>query len=321
MSEALLDRIRDACARVAANARRVRVDAAGIESLARDLARTPPPPPHLDPAHHHVGDDDARLAYVVTLDAINFGSGYFPYLSKRPGMSGYFTLATCLKEQFQASGPWSARELADLSLAESARVLGQDASLPEVAELMGLYTRALNDLGRFLLDAYGGRFSGPVDEAAGSAERLVEILARMPFYRDVSHYEGMEVPFYKRAQLTAADLAATFGGEGPGRFDDLHRLTLFADNLVPHVMRHAGVLVYAPELAARIDGEEPLEAGSPEEVEIRACALHALEGCVHAMRAAGVETTAQQLDSILWNRGQLPELKALPRHRARSFYY
>ncbi len=321
MGVALLDRIRDACARVAAHASHIRVDAAGIESLARDLARTPAPPPHLDPAHHHVGDDDARLAYVVTLDAINFGSGYFPYLAKRPGMSGYFTVATCLREHFRASGPWSARELADLTLEECARVLGQDTGVPEVAELVGLYTRALKDLGRFLLDAYGGRFDGPVREAAGSAERLVEILARMPFYRDVSHYDGIEVPFYKRAQLTAADLAATFGGEGPGRFDDLHRLTMFADNLVPHVMRHAGVLVYAPELAERIDGEEPLAAGSPEEVEIRACALHALECCVHAMRALGVATTAHQLDYALWNRGQLPAMKALPRHRARSFYY
>ncbi len=40
----------------------------------------------------------------------------------------------------------------------------------------------------------------------------------------------------------AADLAAAFRGQGPGRFRDLDRLTLFADNLVPHVLRREGVL-------------------------------------------------------------------------------
>ena len=44
-----------------------------------------------DLAHRPLEDPDATLAYVVTLDAVNFGSGWFPELRKRPGMSGYFT--------------------------------------------------------------------------------------------------------------------------------------------------------------------------------------------------------------------------------------
>ncbi len=56
-------------------------------------------------------------------------------------------------------------------------------------------------------------------------------------------------------------------------------------------------------------------------MEIRACALHTVERMVAAMRAAGVDTTAQRLDYALWNRGQEPAMKARPRHRARSHYY
>jgi hypothetical protein len=321
MSGGILERIRAASAQVAARARSVRIDDRGIESVAREMAKSPPPAPHLDPAHHSLADDDARLAYVVTLDAINFGSGYFPYLAKRPGLSGYFTVATCLEERFQQKGAWTADELAALGDAELASLLAQDMGVPEVAELMDLFARALNELGRFLLEGYGGDFAGPVREAGGSAEKLVEILGRMSFYDDVSHYDGIEVPLYKRAQLTSADLAASFEGQGPGRFEDLDRLTLFADNLVPHVLRHEGALVYETALAERIDAEELLEAGSPEEVEIRACALHAVERIVEAMRSAGVDITAQRLDYALWNRGQLPAMKARPRHRARSHYY
>ena len=321
MSRDVLDRVREACAEVVRRARFVRIDDARLRALAAELARTPVQPSHLDPAHQGLGGADATLAYVLTLDAINFGSGWFPYLRKRDGLSGYFTLAGGLRERFSRKGPWSAAELSGLDAAELAQVFAQDARVPEVAELLGLFACALRDLGRFLAEGYGGRFAGPVEEAGGSAARLVECLARMPLYRDVEPYDGLEVPFYKRAQLTAADLAAAFRGAGPGRFRDLDRLTLFADNLVPHVLRREGVLHYDPDLARRIDAEQPIPAGSPEEVEIRASAVHAVERCVAEIACAGGSATAHGLDSLLWNRGQRPEFKAHPRHRTRTTFY
>jgi hypothetical protein len=160
-----------------------------------------------------------------------------------------------------------------------------------------------------------------IEAAGGSCEALVRELATMPLYRDVERYEELEVPFYKRAQLTAADLASAFGGSGPGRFDDLSELTIFADNLVPHVLRREGVLVYDRALAARIDRGEAIEAGSAEEVELRALAVHAVEGLVAEARRSGSDTSAQQLDYRLWTRGQRPEYKAWPRHRTRSTFY
>jgi hypothetical protein len=126
-------------------------------------------------------------------------------------------------------------------------------------------------------------------ESAGhSAERLVGVLAGMPYSKDVADYDGREVPFYKRAQLTAADLSLALGGQGPGRFDNLDRLTIFADNLVPDVLWVDGVLRYEEGLAARIDREVLILAGSPEEVEVLACAVHAVELVVGELqRGAG----------------------------------
>jgi hypothetical protein len=54
--------------------------------------------PVLDPEHHYFGAADDTVAFLLTLDAINFGSGYFPLFRKRPGMSGYFTVAASLAE-------------------------------------------------------------------------------------------------------------------------------------------------------------------------------------------------------------------------------
>lgn len=58
------------------------------------------------------------------------------------------------------------------------------------------------------------------------------------------------------------------GDHGGGRqFADLDRLTIFADNVVPHVLRVEGVLRYSEALAARIDRGDPLPPGG-EETEI-----------------------------------------------------
>jgi hypothetical protein len=85
---------------------------------------------------------------------------------------------------------------------------------------------------------------------------------------------------------------------------------------VPHVLRLDGVLEYDPGLVARIEREELIPAGSPEEVEIRACAVHAVE-----LLSAICHRPPMQLDYLLWNRGQQPEYKAVPRHRTRGVFY
>jgi hypothetical protein len=94
---------------------------------------------------------------------------------------------------------------------------------------------------------------------------------------------------------------------------------MFADNLVPHVLRLDGVLRFDPELVARIDREELIAHDSPEEIEIRACAVHAVELLVAARGDPAL--TAAQADQLLWQRGGQPRYKASPRHRSRCTAY
>ncbi len=66
--------------------------------------------PLLDPTNHYLCRDDDTVAFLLTLDAINFGSGYFPLLRKHPGMSGYFTIAASLNDRYEERGPLPAQE-------------------------------------------------------------------------------------------------------------------------------------------------------------------------------------------------------------------
>jgi len=280
------ERVRAHCAAVAESARHVSID------LDATGAIEPGAPPELDPERHFLeGSREDVAAYLLTLGAINFGSGWFPTVRKRDGMSGYYTVASALADHWRAAGP-------SLDPPDLARVLGQDPGHP----LVGLYEEALRSLGSWL----AGRSALDVIEGVdGSALRLAASLAEgMLFFDDVG--------FWKRAQILPNDLALA----GLAEFHDLDALTIFADNLVPHVLRVDGVLVYEPGLAARIDAGELIPPGSREETEIRACAVHA---CVHV--AAELDVPERILDTWLWNRGQEPRYKAVPRHRTRTVFY
>jgi len=299
--------VRGACARLARDTLYVRIEADRIEAYARTLAPSLSDTPlALDPALHYVEpehDPEGTAAFVLTLDSVNFGSGWFPDIVG-PAASGYSVVAGRLAQHFRQHGALPPDRLAAFTPQDALALFGFDPANREAVELAELYALALSDLGRFVEDAYNGRYLDLVAAADGSAERLATILWRMPLFEDS--------PFYKRAQITAADLALS----GITAFTDLGRLTAFADNLLPHVLRHDGVLTYAPELAERIDRGDFLPPGSREETELRAAAVHAVE-----LLSAALGVPAVLIDRVLWHRGQQPEYRAKPRHRTKTAYY
>jgi hypothetical protein len=288
----LCDEVRRHCAAIAGSARWVRIDAwapvatSGVAGLDPELHLLEAPP-------------EERARYVLVLDAINFGSGWFPTLDVDPAESATDAITRRLTEHARRRGePWTAAELRALGPHEVARVLEQDPA----HELMDLYAQALNQLGAWL----GER--GALDAIAvadGSAERLADALAAgMPFMRDLG--------FYKRAQIAANDLTLA----GVAEFGDVDHLTAFADNLVPHVLRIDGVLIYDAELADTVDSGRELPAGGPMEREIRACTVHACE-----LLARRLDVPPRTLDNWLWNRGQEPPYRDRPAHLTRTVFY
>jgi hypothetical protein len=311
-SVSLPDEVRAACAWVMGRSRFVRIEEGAIAAYAAGLepAATTPgwgqdrmgqPKTPVDP--------EAAAAFAICMNAINFGSGWWPTIRRRPGHSGYATMAAGMRERFAAAGPWSAEELAALQAAAIAAVLDQDPEHP----LMADYGAALRDVGAHLLPDHGGRYL----EVVAGVDSIPELAARLAAwdaFADVSHYEGREVPFFKRAQLAAAELERAGVASLPGG----ERLTAFADNLVPHVLRVDGVLELDAKLLAAIEAGELLEHGSPQEVELRAAAVHTVELLASA---SGRSLSPAEIDSALWNRGAGRRYKSLPRPRSRNTAY
>src|SRR3954454_13822678 len=159
----LVDDIRSASSWVAERARSVRV----VEDAIGPYARSLDPPadgPTLDPGLHLLdGPLEDRAAFFLALDAVNFGSGWFPTLRKRPGLSGYGTIAAALRERFTTHGAWSARELAAIEHVEVAAVTGQDPG----HELVRLWTDSLRALGERVAAEYGGDWLDGVASGGG----------------------------------------------------------------------------------------------------------------------------------------------------------
>lgn len=311
--------IRESCLWVARVAKSVRIDVLALEHLAT-IFKDSYSNEQEDYSEISFGSHVDKLQYVVLLDAVNFGSGWFPELRKPVEASGYKTISRAFLDHCKTEGVPPIKDLVRFTPEVCSDMFQQNGN-KAVWPLMELFSKSWTDLGKFLSANYSGSLENLVLEARGSAAMLVNALTSMPMYRDVAIFEGKPIPFYKRAQITCADLHSSFEGLSFGKFSDINELTMFADNLVPHVLRHEGVLIYKDSLSRKIEREMRLPSSSREEVEIRALAVTAVELFSEILRQKGCSVPPRVLDGWLWHRGQKPEIKSSPRHRTYSSYY
>lgn len=185
----------------------------------------------------------------------------------------------------------------------------------------------LRELGCVLQAHFSGEAALLVARAARSAARLVRLLTcLLPGFRDEAMHQGRQCFFYKRAQILAADLWAAYGRPPPGSgsiyaFEDIGELTMFADYRVPQILAHLGVMEYDDDLDGKIRGGVQLQAGSEEEVEIRAACIQAVESLRDALTRRSVHVTSVEIDWRLWHEGERIKKDIRPHHRTLTCFY
>lgn len=119
---------------------------------------------------------------------------------------------------------------------------------------------------------YSCSFTNCIQAAKGSAAGLVNLLAAdFSCFRDEFQWQGRRKPirFLKRAQILVADLWACFQGESYGAFEDIDKITMFADYRVPQILSTLGCLSYSPPLGTAIKEKEIIPSGSNWEMQLR----------------------------------------------------
>mmetsp|Transcript_49884 Transcript_49884/g.156129 ORF Transcript_49884/g.156129 Transcript_49884/m.156129 type:complete len:208 (+) Transcript_49884:448-1071(+) len=204
---------------------------------------------------------------------------------------------------------------------ESFQVLLDGRTMP----LMKERTRLLREVGEGL-QQYDGEAANLVKSAGKSATVLIsKVLDLFPGFRDQTKYKEEEVFFYKRAQIFVGDVWGSLRGRGLGEFDDISSLTMFADYRVPQLLHAEGVLSYSDALVAKISAGQIIEAGSEEEVELRAWSVQAVEQLAQMLREDhGLpHVRSIQVDWILWEEGEQKHIEKLiaPHHRTWTTFY
>ncbi len=306
-------------------AEHVRIDRARIRALCREWAQNPAPVQPWDDSVHFSGDAPATANYVLLLDALNFcfwpdpGQPRWTIGYQGRELGGYMALAAALKRAVEQGLPLLEADWLSQVTPEQLQAIFQGSGQIPMLERRVENAR---EVGRVLQARYGGSFARAIESCQGSAVRLVRLLEEeFPSFCDVTRWKGQTVRILKRAQITPVDLYGTFGGKGLGHFEDLDALTAFADYKIPQVLRALGVMQYGPSLAERVDRMELLEPGSPEEVEIRAAMVWAVEWIRQDLRSEGLNRRAFELDWLLWNLGQEPLPDQRPYHRTRTWFY
>jgi hypothetical protein len=182
----------------------------------------------------------------------------------------------------------------------------------------------LRNLGRTVNVKFGGCFNQIVEQASWDAEQIVSILVQdfPSIFNDVAEYQGQMVAFYKRAQLVPVHLLEFYElGLLAQKVSNLEQLTAFADYKVPQSLRKFGILVYAEDLAHKVDKLKEIISGSDEELEIRANTIWAVELVTQALKEKFPDICAAKVDELIWLKGQIKSPTDKPYHRCRAIWY
>lgn len=182
-----------------------------------------------------------------------------------------------------------------------------------------------------------------------NAQNLVEaIAAHLPGFRDSHVYKGRQIFIYKRAQILVADLWAAFLRLGPDSktnpcaFDNMEKLTMFADYRVPQILFKYNVLRFDETengrvLWDRIQNGAVIAAGSEDEIEIRASTIVACNMIAKAMNKLIIESENEEITSavgdekgiikdvevdwLFWQVGEANKHLLPPFHKTETVFY
>lgn len=287
---------------------------------------------------HPTARDESTVAFIFTMDLLNFSfwselstEDRFGIAYRDKTWTGYSSLVAALQRALEEDIPitssdfWQSEDECDMTLMRHVFRSATDEEMPLLAERLD----CLREAGRVLYEKYNCSFTNVIAAANGSAARLVNILAReFTCFRDEVSYPGRRRPvrFLKRAQILVADLWACFEGTSYGAFNDIDKLTIFADYRLPQILQSLGCLYYSPPLLSAIQQKKLLKSGSNWEMQLRACSIW----CVELIRKEilrnhpEAEVNAVLIDFFLYD--TMKELEAAgkdetPHHRTRSIWY
>ncbi|KAG0309831.1 hypothetical protein BGZ98_005371 [Dissophora globulifera] len=202
-------------------------------------------------------------------------------------------------------------------------------SKPSVAsKLAGQIQGVLNETGRILKQKgfvnLGAFVIDAAKKAQGSAETFSEILINaFPAFQDCGEVNGRTIYIFKKALLLASSLERRFAATNSiFAFKDIKESPIFADNVIPTMMVHLGILVLPDNLKHTM--EEGGVTSVEESYRLRAGAIDGCREIVEEANRTGESKVGTvdygekgmlnvDLDVYLWRVAKEPQYRKVPR--------
>jgi hypothetical protein len=291
-----------------------------------------------------------EINFISLLQLLNFGSGYRKELHEITGRGAYDTMCFGLMNAhisginmdtlfMKEVDVQTIASLFQLPLLEHNRSAISDTSVVSARSNLRYLAEQIRDVlidTGLILERHGYNDMSDLvfhlcqEEEPASAANLVKSLAELiPAFSDITtSLRGKRIFILKKAQLLAAELYRRFHTEDVRfNFEDIDDLTIFADNVVPAVLRELGILIYDESLASRVDQEGLLRKDERLDLQLRAASISACEQILQTMRDSlipRVDATrsriprAMDLDFYLWTMGKQPSYRSIKRHRTQD---
>ncbi|KAF3941430.1 hypothetical protein ABW19_dt0207845 [Dactylella cylindrospora] len=284
---------------------------------------------------HPHSKDEEQVEFIFVMDLLNFSfwsdDPKDPYQVEYNGKKedGYWSLVAAIRRALDEGIPitspyfWVDDTLCSDKLLEYVFRSDSNTPMPMLAERIA----CLREAGEILCKYFDGSFTNCIREAEGSAAALVNLIVQgFPCFRDETKFEGRQIHFYKRAQILVADIWASFNGKSYGEFDDINKISMFADYRIPQILHTLGCIAYSPPLDSAVRRLRPLPPGSTWEVEIRGCTIHCVELIRREIikRHPNATVNAILIDFFLYDTAKEWEVQGkemIPTHRTRSIWY
>jgi hypothetical protein len=200
---------------------------------------------------------------------------------------------------------YDGRVLSSLDMDKLNKIFSGNIEMPMMSERL----EVLNEVGEKLSSKYEGDWINFINEGPkklySNGEGLIErLITEFPRFDDKTVLEdGHEVHFYKLAQLAFWGIHGELSGAGHFIVEDMHKMSAFADYIVPVALEVMKIITYSDGLKNKIMSGEIVERDSRDEVEIRAVSLYAtakLTEEVNKRRPSDKQIIIPQLDYRLW---------------------
>jgi hypothetical protein len=307
------------------HAQHLTIDKHNITALADQLINQGLTYPDWTDIPYYRGKPEQTVQAALIREALNFCTWVEPdqvqwtYQTNELTYTGWYATVLAINHEIDHNPYFlDAQHLADLTQTVFDRMFSGQGTLP----LTNQRRHHINQIGQVLQDNFKGQFANLLKQADNNALKAVELTTtHFPNFVDQAEYQGKTITFNKRAQHLTASIWGLFAGQGLGKFTNIDQLTAFADHAIPQLLYHFNILKYDNQLEQQIQTHKPISSGSPQEIEIRAATIVAVDQLCQQLNARKVSIIPIQLDVNLWLLANQLKDHMAPHHRTRTTNY